>query len=441
MRIEASGFSGGAGAGRSAPREINFRELQRGIKEPAMQRWILHIDMDAFFASVEQLDHPEWRGKPVIVGGAGRGVVAAASYEARAFGVHSAMPSFKARQLCPQGIFTAGDRRRYAELSRQIMDTLRDFSPLVEPASIDEAYLDAGGLDRLFGPVESLGRDLKEAVFRRTGLTCSVGAAPVKFLAKIASALHKPDGLTIIHPPEVEDFMRDLPLEKIPGLGEHTLKSLASHGLKTAGDAGRYPEEFWLRRFGRPGAIIYERCRGIDGREVEPETQPKSESAEHTLEEDSLDREELKFWLLRQAERVGEELRRRGCKGRTVTLKLKYADFSRLTRSRTLKKATSSTRLIFEIASSLLDELNPQSRIRLIGLGVSNFGADAAEAGRALPLPGLSLSVPPEDEAGPGWNEEKENSLDQTLDLLRLKFGEGAIVRGRIFERVKREGS
>lgn len=396
-----------------------------------MQRWIIHIDMDAFFASVEQLDHPEWRGKPVIVGGERRGVVAAASYEARVFGVHSAMPVFQAKKLCPGGIFTRGRRARYAELSRVVMETLREFSPVVEPASIDEAFLDASGLERLFGPIDELGRAIKKAVKERTALNCSVGAAPVKFLAKIASDLKKPDGLSVIYPEEMDSFISGLPLSKIPGLGPQTLKVLRGMGLNSAGDAQKLPEDFWERRFGKLGRVIYERCRGIDRREVEPYTEAKSESAENTLEEDTADLGELKTWLLRQAERVGASLRKHGTKGRTITLKVKYSDFRQITRSHSLKKPTNSTRVIYEVGARLLDELGLDEKLRLIGIGVSNFGEGRAEA--MLSLPGV-VSEKQDKLAPENLDEDKEASLDSALDKLRQKFGPRAVVRGRLFD-------
>lgn len=399
-----------------------------------MQRWIIHIDMDAFFASVEQLDHPEWRGKPVIVGGEERGVVSAASYEARAYGVHSAMPSFQARKLCPHGIFTRGNRKRYMEVSKQIMEVLQEFSPLVEQASIDEAYLDGSGLERLFGPIEQLGASIKAAVKERAFLTCSVGAAPVKFLAKIASDLKKPDGLSIIYPEEVPAFVPKLPLAKIPGLGPQTLKQLAGFGINTAGDAQKFPEEFWERRFGKMGKVLYLRCHGHDERGVSPYTPPKSESAEHTLAKDCSDREELKTWLLRQAERIGKSLRKQGYKGRTITLKVKYADFRQITRSHSLKKPTSSTRAIYEVGAALLDELNPTAKIRLIGLGVSNFGENELEEERMLTLPGLSLPEAGKRFLPENLDEEKETSLDKALDLMRGKFGDKVIIRGKLFK-------
>ena len=215
-----------------------------------MQRWIMHIDMDAFYASIEQLDRPEWRGKPVIVGGTSdRGVVPAAFYEARKFGVRSAIPIFQARRLCPNGIFTRGRMSRYAEVSRQVMAVLGRFSPVVEKASIDEAYLDASGLERLFGPIEELGQAIKRAVREETGLTCSIGVAPVKFLAKIASDLDKPDGLSVLRYEDVPDFLQKLPVGSIPGVGGPTLDPLSSLRVRLSSDLALHPPHLLPRPF------------------------------------------------------------------------------------------------------------------------------------------------------------------------------------------------
>lgn len=405
-----------------------------------MKRWIMHMDMDAFYASVEQLDHPEWRGRPVIVGGEERGVVSAASYEARKFGVHSAMPVFQARKLCPHAVFTRGSRTRYAEISAQIMNILNGYSPLVEQASIDEAYLDASGLERLFGPVEKLGRLIKDSVKEQTGLTCSIGIAPVKFLAKIASDMQKPDGLTIIRHELMRDFLHTLPLSRIPGLGKKTLAKLESYGISSMGDAQSYPPEFWERTLGKTGKAFYERCHGIDPREVVPYTEPKSESAENTFARDISDLDELKTWLLRQAERVGASLRKYGYKGRTITLKVKYADFTQITRSHSLKSPTNTTSTIYEIGARLLDELNPTRSLRLIGLGVSNFGQeeDAPPQADMLTLPGLKVPAGKKCDALPDRvDDKKQQALDMALDMARKKFGADAVVRGRLFGKDK----
>lgn len=380
------------------------------------QRFILHVDMDAFFASVEQLDNPELRGKPVVVGGEKRGVVAACSYEARKFGIHSAMPSAQARRLCPHAVFLRGRGHRYTEVSRQVMAVLERFSPLVEQASVDEAYLDVSGQERLFGPPEQLGAELKAAVRRNTGLVCSVGIAPVKFLAKIASDYDKPDGLCVIHPEQVREFLRTLPVAKIPGVGGSSLGRLRDLGIETAGDVLRYPEDFWRRRFGKFGEALFERAQGIDPRPVVTEYEPKSEGAENTFGEDTNNREELQRWLLDQAERVGRRLRRDEHKGRTVTLKIKFCDFNSITRSKTLPEATDSTRRIFETAAALLQAEPLPKKVRLIGLSVSNFFQGAVQ-----------LSLLPEPE------EQRDEPLDKALDAIRDKFGREALVRGRVF--------
>jgi DNA polymerase-4 len=388
----------------------------------AMQTWIMHVDMDAFYASIEQRDHPELKGRPVIVGGGERGVVAASSYEARRFGVRSAMPMFRARRLCPRGVFVPVRMERYREVSRSIMAVLSSFSPLVEQASVDEAYLDATGLERLFGLPRNLWAAVKAAVCEASGLTCSVGLAPVKFLAKIASDMGKPDGLTVLQPDEVPAFLAALVVEKFPGIGEKTLALLESMAVRNGGDVLRYPEDFWVRRLGKAGAVLYNRARGIDEREVIPFTAPKSESAENTFDADTLDRGELEIRLFRQAERVGTSLRRQNLAGRTITLKVKYADFCMLTRSMTLSEPTDSTSRIYESAVALLTALNPTRKLRLIGIAVSRFGWGCAARQCSL--------WPEKDESR---REERNKALDAALDTLRDRFGEDAVVRGKVF--------
>ena len=388
-----------------------------------MQRWIMHIDMDAFYASVEQLDNPELKGKPVIVGGRERGVVSAASYEARVFGVHSAMPIGQAKRLCPHGVYVRVRMERYQEVSRRVLAVLDQFSPRVEQASIDEAYLDATGLERLFGPVEDMAGQLKAAVREATGgLTCSVGLAPVKFLAKIASELRKPDGLFVLRPEEVEAFMRDLPVSKIPGVGRKFEAVLSNLGVRTGGDVLRFSAGFWAERHGKTGELLHQRAQGIDRREVEPWTPPKSESSETTFAKDTKDRAFLTDWLFRHAERVGRHLRAQGLAGRVVTLKVKYADFRQVTRQVSLPEPTCATDTIFETGCRLLVELNPREPVRLIGLGVSGFDAVARQ---------LMLPFTDQDRR---LTEERRLKLDRVLDSLAGKYGRDAIVRGRLYE-------
>jgi len=386
--------------------------------EGSAERRIAHIDMDAFFASVEQLDHPEWRGKPLAVGDGPRSVVSAASYEIRAFGVRSAMPVLQAKKLCPHGLFVPVRMWRYKELSRRVMAVLQRFSPLVEQASVDEAYLDATGLERLFGPPEDFALALRAAVKAETGLTCSVGMAPVRFLAKIASDFNKPDGQTIIRPEDVRGFLDVLPVQKVPGVGGRTLETLNRLGVRFAGDMLQHPAEFWGKKLGERGLWLHELAKGHDDRPVTPFTPAKSSSAENTFAKDTRDPATLRRWLLLQSERVGADLRALGVRGRTVTLKAKFADFTQVTRSRTLPQSISDTQSIFETALALLAELNPRQDLRLIGVGVSQFG----ERPRQLSL------------LGPDPAARPKTALDAALDKVRGKFGKGAIVRGDLLD-------
>ncbi|UJX41818.1 DNA polymerase IV [Desulfovibrio sp. JY] len=381
---------------------------------------ILHLDMDAFFASVEQHDDPTLAGKPVIIGRDLRGVVSAASYEARTFGVHSAMPVAEAKRRCPHGVFLPGNRRRYAEVSRVVMATLQTVSPLVEPASIDEAYVDITGTETLFGPPETLGRRLKAMIREATGLNCSVGIAPVKFIAKIASDYDKPDGLTLVAPEQVALFLADLPVGKIPGVGKRAQATLSRLGVRVVGEILQYPPEFWQRHLGKWGLDLYARACGQGSDTVNPSREAKSVSAENTFTTDTADRARLAAWLLHQAERVGRELRQDNQSGRTITLKLKFNDFRQITRSRTMPDPTSSDTVIYAVAKELL-EAEPLPRpLRLIGVGVSNFGNEPRQ---------LSLFEDPGRK-----RREHGGKIDAALDAIRGKFGRDAIVRGQLFD-------
>lgn len=376
----------------------------------------MHVDMDAFYASIEQLDNPDLRGKPVIVGGGLRGVVSAASYEVRRFGVHSAMPLGQARRLCPHAVCVPGRMARYREVSQQVQAALQNFSPRVEQASVDEAYLDVTGTERLFGPVEYLGEAVKRAVTTATsGLTCSVGLAPVKFLAKIMSDLRKPNGLAVLPMADVPNFLHTLPVGKVPGVGKSFETALAGLGIRTCGDVLERPENFWERRFGKSGLVLLHRAQGIDTRDVQPFTSPKSEGAETTFDVDTRDLEFLRNQLYCHAERVGRGLRRQGLKARVVTLKLKYADFRQLTRQTTLTEATCATQTLYEHGCALLDTVQLEGPVRLIGLTASHFGDIPHQ---------LSLLPRPHD-------EERRTRLDNTLDSLCDKFGKGTIRRAR----------
>lgn len=381
--------------------------------------------MDAFFASVEQLDHPEYRGKPLAVGGTSdRSVVSAASYEARKWGVRSAMSVVKARKLCPHILLVPGRMGRYKEISHQVMAVLREFSPTVEQASVDEAYLDGTGLERLFGPIDEVGRRIKARVRETTGLTCSVGAAPVRFLAKIASDMDKPDGMYIIRPDEVAGFLRDLPVGRIPGVGAKLAETLRRMGVRTCGDVLARPREHWERRIGKYGGALHDRANGIDPGGVTPTGEAKSCSAENTFAEDTTDRAVLTRWLLAQAERVGADLRAHGHKGRTVTLKVKYADFTQITRSRTLEARTDATAVIFETARQLLDQLELPRAVRLIGVGVSGFEPRARQ---------LSLLDDPAERM------EATSGLDLAVDAVRRRFGTRAVTRVDLLDMKKKD--
>jgi len=380
-------------------------------------RHILHVDMDAFYASVEQADQPELRGKPVIIGGGRRGVVSAASYEARKFRVRSAMPIFEARRLCPEGFFLPVRMKRYREVSRRIMDILGNFTPLLEKASVDEAYLDVTGTEKLLGTPVQIAEKIKEKIRQQTGLTCSVGVAPNRFLAKIASDLEKPDGLTVIPHEKVQDFLATLPVQKIPGVGARTLEVLKNLGVVHASDILRIPEDFLIRKLGKAGHELVERARGIDNSPVISWSEPKSFSAEHTLSEDIGDREELKKHLLIQAERVGMDLRRHGYSGRTVTLKIKFSNFKTITRSRTCSMVSDSTAFIYGTAAELLDQIELKLKVRLIGVGVSNLRKGVRQ---------LSLL---EEE-----NHKRERELDRAVDRLREKYGTSILMRGSVMD-------
>lgn len=347
---------------------------------------ILHLDMDAFFASIEQMDNPDLRGKPVIIGGGERGVVATASYEARVFGLHSAMPIATARKLCPQGIYIQGNFRRYREISHKIMDCLRSFSPVVQPASIDEAYIDVKNVLRLFGSPKAVGYAVKKSVRLATGgLTCSVGIAPVKFMAKICSDMDKPDGLFYLAPENVEEFLLKLKVTRLPGVGKKMAESLQAFGVTTVAQLRGLSRSFMGERYGKFGIVLHEKAFGIDPRPVHALEARKSESVEHTFERDVGDINVLREKLLAQAQKVGDSLRKHGVAGRTVTLKIKFADFQLITRSRTLPARTDSSRIIFEIAADLLANEPLEKPVRLIGVGLSGFDIRSEQ----LFLPGL----------------------------------------------------
>ena len=381
----------------AAPMAYNGGEIvgKRSERKRDPKRKILHVDMDAFYASVEQRDRPELRGKPVIVGGRPeeRGVVAAASYEARKYGIHSAMPTARALRLCPHAVLLKPRMAYYRRISERIREIFRSYTPWVEPLSLDEAFLDVTGSKRLFGPAERIGREIKRRIFEELGLTCSVGLAPNKFLAKLASDHQKPDGFTVIRPEDVEAFLRDLPIEKLWGVGPATARKLREMGLQTVGDLRYVSKEELIGRFGRWGLRLWELARGIDDRPVVPEREPKSLSRETTFPRDIYDDRGLERVLARLAQKVAEDLREEKRQARTVQIKVRFADFVTITRRFTLPEPTDSCGLIQEVALRLLRErVARRGRgVRLLGVGVSNLVVPATGAEQLPLFPTTSL--------------------------------------------------
>ena len=382
---------------------------------------ILHIDMDAFYASVEQLDNPDLRGKPVMVGGySNRGVVTAASYEARKFGVHSAMPMFKAKKLCPQGIVIPGRMERYSEISKKVFSLLETLAPLVEPVSIDEAYIDITGCDRILGTLQEIALNIKQRIKETVDLSCSIGIAPVKFLAKIASDINKPDGLTIITPDQVLNFIESLPIRKVPGVGKVVLKTIEQMGIKTLGDINKFPEKIILKRFGKFGRRLISLSKGSDDSPVTPHLEPKSVSTESTLSEDTNDLNLLHRRLLKSSEQVGRRLRKHGLKTKTISIKIKLSDFKQITRSVTIKEPTCSSKTIYHNSIELLNKYRPPKKVRLIGVGASNL-VDSETPSQL----GLFNGVEKIDE-----NWEK---VEKTVDNISSKFGKDMIKKATLF--------
>lgn len=381
---------------------------------------ILHIDMDAFYAAVEKLDAPRLRNKCVIVGGtSNRGVVSAASYEARRYGVHSAMPIFQAKQKCPHGVFVPPRMDRYKEISKNVMALLKEFSPLVEPVSIDEAYMDITGCQRLFGGPQEIAREIKRKIKETVQLTCSVGVAPNKFLAKIASDLEKPDGLTIIMPEQVPRFIESLAVKKVPGVGKKMARQLEVLGIRTLGDVQRLPEKALLKHLGKFGRRLRALSEGSDASAVTPHAPHKSISSERTLAADTCDVELLKRYLLSQSAEVARQLRQAGVRARTIVIKIKDADFKTVSRRTTIAIPTQSSKTIYKHAAQLLDGFKITQKIRLVGVGATGFSAVTASVQIGLF----------EHCEKPAENWEK---VDKALDSISRKFGRDAIGRASL---------
>jgi DNA polymerase-4 len=388
---------------------------------------VLHVDMDAFFVAVEVRNRPELRGKPVIVGGLGnRGVVSTASYEARVFGVHSAMPTAVARRLCPHGIYLQPDHARYSEVSRGVMDIFRSVTPLVEPLSLDEAFLDVSGARRLLGPPTVIGELIRSRVEEAHGITCSVGVASTKFVAKLASSRCKPNGLLVIPHEQVLQFLHPLPVGALWGVGERTGAQLARLGLKTVGDLAQLPVPALRRAVGEAHAAhLHELAWGRDPRRVITDTPDKSIGAEETFESDVTDPAVVRRELLRLAERAATRLRAAGLAGRTVSIKVRFADFTTISRSRTLGAATDVSREVYETAAALFAALNTgAARIRLIGVRIEGLAASAGSAQQ------LVLG-----ERERGW-KEAERAVDEAV----RRFGRGTVKPATLVERRDESG-
>lgn len=380
-------------------------------------RTILHVDMDAFFASVEQRDHPELRGKPVLVGHDGpRGVVAAASYEARRFGCRSAMPMAVAKRLCPQARIVSGRHGRYREASRDVFTIFERFTPDIEPLSIDEAFLDVTGVQRLHGTGEHIAQTIRATVRQETQLTCSVGVAPNKFLAKLASDMNKPDGLTIIAADQIDTVLPPLPVGRMWGVGPRTAEQLANVGVKTVGDLRRMGYDFLAGRFGRETADhFWALAHGRDDRAVCRDEGAKSISHEETFETDLGDPDAVREVLFRQVEAVAERVRRHGVLARRVALKIRFGDFQTVSRSRTLPEATDVTAELWTAAAALFDTWRRESfrPVRLIGMGAEGLGGAADQ---------MALFADPQ--------HEKLSKVDHAVDLINSRFGKRAVKRG-----------
>jgi DNA polymerase-4 len=388
-------------------------------KQETAQRAIIHVDMDAFYASVEVLDDPSLAGKPVIVGGTpeGRGVVSAASYQAREFGVHSAMSAFRARKLCPDGFFVRPRMTRYAELSKKIRAIFEDYTPLVEPISLDEAFLDVTGSLTLFGPAVEIGRKIKQRIHDELGLVASVGVAPNKYLAKLASDLEKPDGFVVFTQEDAEERLADLPVRRLWGVGKQTQKRLAGMGIHKFRDLTAVPLEKLEAQLGVHARRLKNLALGIDNRSVVADWEAKSISNEITFSADIGDAGELQDISDALAEKVSRRLRKDGLLAVTVQIKARYPDFTTLTRSLTLPEPTDHTITIRNAARELLEKKLDRkgTPLRLLGVGVSNF-------------------VHPEHEPGDLFSNDthaKQIRVDHIMDELQDRFGTDVIHRGR----------
>jgi DNA polymerase-4 len=386
----------------------------------SVERAILHVDMDAFYASVEQRDNPQLRGKPVVVGGDNRGVVAAASYEVRRFGVRSAMPMSEARRRCPQLIRVAPRMAHYKAVSTQIFEIFRDYTPLVEGLSLDEAFLDVTASRALHGSAANIAGAVKQRILERTGLTASVGVAANKLVAKIASDLDKPDGMVVVTAENCRELLDPLPVSVIPGIGRQTLTRLHAVSIRTVADLRLAPDRTLEPIFGRFTKRTRERAGGIDNRPVVADREEKSISAEDTFDVDLADRRDMERELLSLAETTAQRLRKSQLQAGTIQIKIRQADFQTFTRQMSLQPPSNNTEQIFGIARDLLATwllANPGTRIRLLGVG------------------GSKLSPAEQRDLFASAEEAAPDRVDQTVDKIQERFGSGSLGRARTLNR------
>jgi len=388
-----------------------------------MSKIFLHLDMDAFFAAIEQLDHTEYRGKPVVVGadpqgGKGRGVVSTCSYEARKFGIRSAMPISQAYKRCPHAVYVRPRGKRYAQMSRKIMAILSSFSPDIEQISIDEAFLDISSTYKFYGSPEKTAMAMKKRIFDETGLTCSVGVAPSKFVAKIASDLKKPDGLVVVEEGSVRAFLAPLDISRLWGVGPKTLPLLQNLGIRTIGDLAQFSQEKLVQHFGRAGLHFWYLANGIDRRGIETASSHKSISKETTFSQDVDDEAELLKTLNYLCDGLAREMRKKGYRGRTITVKIRLQDFSTFTRSRTFSLATNSSHEIREHATNIFQRFDRQGKkVRLLGISLSHLEAQSSQ---------LDLFET--------MNDDKKGKIDAIMDEVKEKFGEKSITRASLLK-------
>ena len=381
---------------------------------------ILHVDMDAFYASVEEAKDPSLRGLPVVVGGqGGRGVVTSASYEARKFGVNSAMPMVTARRLCPHAVYLPNDFEAYREASIRIKEIFSSFTPLVEPLSLDEAFLDVSGSTRIFGPPIQIAHHIKSRI-GEMDLTCTVGVAPNKFLAKLASARGKPDGLLVVPAHAVTDFLHPLPVRALWGVGPQTAITLERLGLKTVGDLAQISQRTLARAVGEAvGGHLHALAQGLDDRAVTPNEPARSVGSEETFSYDLDAPDEIAREILRLSDRTAERLRAKNLCGRTVTLKVRFSNFSTITRSKTLGTEVDTTPAIYEVAGGLFAKLGQDRlRIRLLGVSVS---------GLSVGPPNRQLQLMAEGEAGTSGLHQRWDDAAVAMDSIRKRFGSEAV--------------